>query len=208
MGAGLLTLFGCAGVPRSATVAVASPTTMLLAQPHTWSEAHSTFGRKVTFEYTMLAGTYSGAREDGAGIYYEGQANCLSKKVIYTNIDAFALDTVWTQRCGVYLPKAGDEAAKVYYYNAGSTAQFPGRPAPAPAPATARTPDMSAVIIAQNTVGANPGLSPMQSGLAAGIGAGLGSLIQDAQQEALLNNAQFLYYQPEQPQLRAAFGIR
>lgn len=107
------------------------------------------------------------------------------------------------QRCGVYLPKAGDEAAKVYCYNAGST-QLQGQPAPA----ATRTPEMSAAAIARNTVGAKRAASPMQSGLAAGIGAGLGGLIQDAQQVALLNNAQLLHYQPEQPQLRSAFGIR
>ncbi|RSZ56224.1 hypothetical protein HF313_21890 [Massilia atriviolacea] len=202
----MLTLSGCAGVPASATVAVANPTTMVLATPYTWSEAHSTFGRKVTFEYTMVAGNYTGAREDSGGTFYEGEANCLSKKVIYTNIDAFLLDTVWTQRCGVYVPRSADHGVKVYYYNAGSTAQFPGQPGSATqAP---RAPEVNTVAIAENVVGANPGVSPMQFGVAAGLGAGLGGMIQDAQQKALLNNAQFLFYQPEQPALRSAFGIR
>lgn len=206
VGSASLTLFACAGVPNSATVAVANPTTLVLAKPYTWSEAHSTFGRKLTFEYTMVAGNYTGAREDGGGIFFEGEANCLTKKVVYTNIDSFLLDTVWTQRCGVYLPKAAADAAKVYYYNAGSTAQFPGRPASAPA--TPRAPEVDTIAIAGNVVGANPGLSPMQFGAAAGLGAGLGVLIHDAQKEAQLNNAQFLFYQPEQAALRSAFGVR
>ncbi len=197
-------LVGCTGVPQSATVAVAKPESIVLTQPYTWVDVSSAFGRKLTFEYTMAAGNYTGSREDAGGVFYEGAGNCLVKKVASTNIDGWIVGSTWTQRCGIYVPKTTG-SAKVYYYNLGTTTHIPGQPEHliAGKPSSYDNANTAAL----NTVATTPGLSPVQAGIGAGLGAAVGGALLEAREEAIRVNAQFLIYQPDQAELRKAFGI-
>lgn len=211
VGLAALALHGCAGVSQSSLTPVPNPTTIVLAQPFTWVEIHSAFGQEVTFEYTMAPGNYVGARRDRDGVFFEGKELCLTKKIVHSNSNDWPLGWTWRQRCGVYVANPGVTETKVYNYQLGSISQPPGQPESAPlggvsASELARNAGNSAALAA-NVVANTHGVTPVQGGVAGGLGAGVGAALADMQAEARIVNAQFLFYQPKEQDLKAAFNL-
>jgi hypothetical protein len=119
----------------------------------------------VRMEHSLTPGAYRAVAEDDMGTFYQGPRLCYSIKVLDPGL-ALREDTrgkvLRYQDCGIYVPKAAGEPARVYVV-LGSESPTP----PAPPPGTLE------VGLMNTFVGPTAGPSAQMQG-AVGVGIGLG----------------------------------
>jgi hypothetical protein len=155
---------GCAGVAPSDLNAPQNASTLLLKVPIDYY-TESIFGTKV-FHITIAAGVYKAEREDSAGVFYRGPAQCLTQHFIESN------QTV-LKDCGVYIPNTASQHGQLYSV-IGSAQVSPN----SKATSTDSTNDVTQNVMSQPT---HSNLSPGAAGVAGGLAAGIVAGVNEAQ---------------------------
>ncbi len=117
IGAMTMILTACSGVNPSTLHVPSRPAEVFLGKTVEWTYQVASL-RPVTYRGSISQGKYVAEYESPEGVYFRGPPGCFSSEAIAVSADdqRAALDKVFEQACGLFVPANKTDDVKLYVY--------------------------------------------------------------------------------------------